>query len=177
MTPAIMCRIHAFRNALELAASTRSHECFAMGRWLIEMNNFPHGCCSLASNFLAQYLHDSDPELKPIVVYMETTPEFREKYHSTIISHSIVKLGNCYIDLTLNQFEEHRGRVMIDERHGTLHTLLNTILAGGGKVEESGIRLDTKNSRGKELYEWLRVAADGLLLQGGEENTTRKKMK
>lgn len=46
-------RIHAFRNALVMAADTCSHECFLMGRWR-ELNSFPHGCCDLASNFLAQ---------------------------------------------------------------------------------------------------------------------------
>lgn len=32
MTPEIRRRIHAFRNALVLAADTRSNECFRMGR-------------------------------------------------------------------------------------------------------------------------------------------------
>ncbi|MHA1163737.1 hypothetical protein [Enterobacter ludwigii] len=44
MTSDIKRRIHAFRNALVLAADTRSHECFHMGRWK-ELNEFPHGCC------------------------------------------------------------------------------------------------------------------------------------
>lgn len=33
MTSEIRRRIHAFRNALVLAADTRSHACFHMGRW------------------------------------------------------------------------------------------------------------------------------------------------
>ncbi|EIA1553226.1 hypothetical protein K6801_004429, partial [Salmonella enterica subsp. diarizonae] len=47
--------IHAFRNALVMAADTHSHACFDMPRW-DELNTFPHGSCDLASNFLAKYL-------------------------------------------------------------------------------------------------------------------------
>lgn len=37
------------------------------------MNEFPHGCCDLSSNFLAQYLKDSYPALTPVIDHMETT--------------------------------------------------------------------------------------------------------
>jgi hypothetical protein len=70
MNNEIRRRIHAFRIALVLAADTRSHECFHMGRWGKEMHSFPHGSCDLASNFLAQYLQDSDPSLQPVIVHM-----------------------------------------------------------------------------------------------------------
>lgn len=53
--------IHALRNALVMAADTRSHECFFMPRWS-ELNAFPHGCCDLASNFLAKYLSEHGRE-------------------------------------------------------------------------------------------------------------------
>ncbi|HHR9682972.1 TPA: hypothetical protein ACTAOO_004160 [Salmonella enterica subsp. enterica] len=32
-----------------------------------------------ASNFLAQYLQDSVPSLKPVVIHLQTTAEFRER--------------------------------------------------------------------------------------------------
>ena len=163
MTPEIRSRIHAFRNALVLAADTRSHECFQMGRWRKEMNHFPYGCCDLASNFLAQYLQDSDPLLKPVIVHMMTTPEFREKNNSTIQSHVIVELNGWFIDLTLNQFEEYRERVVIDDRTGTLATLRRRILACDGTITERGIQLDSASEDGTELYAWLRATADTLL--------------
>lgn len=163
MTPEIRRRIHAFRNALVLAADTRSHECFRMGRWRTEMNHFPYGCCDLASNFLAHYLQDSDPLLKPVIVHMMTTPEFQEEYSSTIQSHVIVELNGWFIDLTLNQFEEYRERVVIDDRTGKLATLLRRIQACGGTITERGIQLDSVGEDGTELYAWLRATADSLL--------------
>jgi hypothetical protein len=163
MTPEIKQRIHAFRNALMLAADTRSHECFSMGRWQTEMNQFPHGCCDLASNFLAQYLKDSDPTLEPVIVHMQTTPEFREEHHSTIQSHVIVELNGWYIDLTLNQFEEYRNRVVISNRTGTLGTLCRHIPKYGGEIRKRSIQLNTATENGSELYTWLRTTADSLM--------------
>ncbi|AVX40600.1 MULTISPECIES: hypothetical protein [Yersinia] len=177
MTPEIKRRIHAFRNALVLAADTRSNECFAMGRWLMEMNHFPYGCCDLASNFLAQYLQDCDPSLQPVIVHMMATEDFREERHSTIHSHVIVRLDDWYIDLTLNQFEEYRNRVMIDKSSGTLGTLLKHIRSHDGTVTERGIQLDTRTERGRELYAWLRVTADNLLDQIEGETRTGEKIK
>ncbi|POU03926.1 hypothetical protein C3369_00740 [Escherichia sp. ESNIH1] len=163
MTPIIRRRIHAFRNALVLAADTRSNECFHMPRWRTEMNSFPYGCCDLASNFLAQYLRDSDPDLEPVIVHMQTTEDFRKKFKSTIYSHVIVKLSSWYIDLTLNQFEEYRGRVEIGERTGTLGSLLIKIQSHEGTVTERDIKLHTRNEDGYNLYKWLRDTADSLL--------------
>lgn len=163
MTPEIRRRIHAFRNALVLAADTRSHECFHMGRWQMEMNHFPHGCCDLASNFLAQYLRDSDPALQPEIVHMVAEETFRTQHNSSIHSHVIVALDDWYIDLTLNQFAEHRDRVVIDTRTGTLGTLLRRIRACGGTVNSRDIRLNTYNEDGSRLYAWLRATADRLL--------------
>lgn len=48
--PEIRRRVHDFSNAVVLAADTRSHECFQMGRWRIERNHFPYGCRDLASD-------------------------------------------------------------------------------------------------------------------------------
>jgi hypothetical protein len=156
-------RIHAFRNALVLAADTCSHECFAMGRWRSELNAFPHGCCDLASNFLAQYLQDSDPALRPVVLHMQTTPEFRCAEKSTIKTHVIVEVAGWFVDLTLNQFAEYKERVVIDNRTGVLGTLRRKIPFYGGSLEERDIQLDSVTEEGSELYAWLRATADSLL--------------
>ena len=141
MTPEIRRRIHAFRNALVLAADTRSNECFRMDRWK-ELNAFPHGCCDLASNFLAQYLQDGDPSLKPVIIHMETTEDFREENLSTVKSHVIVEVTGWFVDLTLNQFAEYQDRVVIDDRTGTVGSLLKDIQASGGTVTKRCIQLD-----------------------------------
>lgn len=162
MTPDIKRRIHAFRNALVLAADTRSHECFEMGRWK-ELNEFPHGCGDLASHFLAQYLQDSDPTLKPVIVSLTTTPAFRRNEQSTIEAHTFVELHGWFIDLTLSQFPEYEHRVVIDDRTGLLSRLRARILASEGEETECGIQLDTYENGG-ELYAWLRATADRLLV-------------
>lgn len=162
MTPDIRRRIHAFRNALVLAADTRSNECYRLGRWK-ELNSFPHGCCDLASNFLAQYLQDRDSSLQPVIVHMLTNPEFCEEHNSTIQSHVIVRLDDWYIDLTLNQFAEYRRRVVIENRTGTLGSLLRHIRNCGGTVKERDIELHNPNEDGGRLYIWLRDTADSLL--------------
>lgn len=163
MTPEIRRRIHAFRNALVLAADTRSNECFRMDRWK-ELNAFPHGCCDLASNFLAQYLQDGDPSLKPVIIHMETTTDFREEYRSTVKSHVIVEVTGWFVDLTLNQFAEYQDRVVIDDRTSTVGSLLRDIQASGGTVTKRCIQLDAgPDEDGHELYVWLRETADNLL--------------
>ncbi|EEJ1195873.1 hypothetical protein [Citrobacter meridianamericanus] len=162
MTPEIRRRIHAFRNALVLAADTRSNECFRMGRWQ-ELNTFPHGCCDLASNFLAQYLLDSDPLLKPVIIHLQTTAEFRDEFKSSIESHVITKVHGCFVDLTLNPFDEYKARVVIDDRTGILGTLRREILGYDGKEKVLSIQLDTTTEDGSELYDWLRTTADSLL--------------
>lgn len=163
MTPEIRRRIHAFRNALALAADTRSNECFRMGRWQ-ELNAFPHGSCDLASNFLAQYLHDGDPSLKPVIIHMETTEDFRKEYRSTIKSHVIVEVTGWFVDLTLNQFAEYQDRVVIDDRTGTVGALLRDIQASGGTVTKRSIQLDAgPDEDGHELYDWLSATADSLM--------------
>ncbi|OAD98052.1 hypothetical protein [Pantoea sp. OXWO6B1] len=172
MTPEIRRSIHAFRNALVLAADTRSHECFRMPRWWQEMNNFPHGCCYLSSNFLAQYLKDSYPTLMPVIVHMQTTADFRKKHKSSIKSHVITKLDKWYIDLTLNQFAEYRSRVVIDDNTGTLGTLLRNIRDCDGDIEERDIQLNTFSENGQKLYAWLCSTANKLLKDVEAENTS-----
>lgn len=163
MTDEIKRRIHAFRNALVLAADTRSHECFHMPRWKTELNCFPGGCCDLASNFLAYYLQDSDPTLQPVIIHMQATQSYRKAKQSTVYSHVIVELGEWYIDLTLNQFDEYGSRVIIEYKYGTLHTLVHEIKQYEGTVTRRGINIDSANEEGEELYCWLRHTADRLL--------------
>ncbi|MEA9392650.1 hypothetical protein SJI19_19275 [Acerihabitans sp. TG2] len=162
MTLVIQRRIHAFRNALVMAADTHSHECFHMPRWRVELNGFPRGCCALTSHFLAQYLKEGDPTLEPQIISMCTTLEFREAKSSTIESHVIVKLDTWYIDLTLNQFAEYSDRVYIDEK-GVHATLLCNIKKYKGTVGKREITLKAGHLDGSELYGWLRDKADGLL--------------
>lgn len=172
MTPEIRRSIHAFRNALVLAADTRSHECFRMPRWESDMNNFPHGCCDLSSNFLAQYLKDSYPTLAPVIVRMETTANFREKHKSSIESHVITKLDKWYIDLTLNQFDEYRARVVIEGNTGTLGTLLRNIRNCGGNIKEGDIQQNAFSEDGQELYAWLCSTANKMLKDMEAANTS-----
>ncbi|MFN1142959.1 hypothetical protein [Serratia quinivorans] len=167
MTDEIKRRIHAFRNALVLAADTRSHECFHMPRWNMELNSFPGGCCDLASNFLAQYLRDSDPTLQPDIIHMQATQSFRDEEKSTVFSHVIVALGEEYIDLTLNQFTEYGRRVIIEDKFGTLHTLLSKIKQHEGTVTWRDINIDSADEEGEALYGWLRHTADRLLTGSG----------
>lgn len=162
MTPEIKRRIHAFRNALVLAADTRSHECFRMDRWQ-ELNAFPHGSADLASHFLAQYLQDGDPDLRPVIVSLTTTPAFRQKEQSAIEAHTFVELYGWFIDLTLNQYPEYHCRIVFDNRTGLLGTLRRRILGYDGEETGSGIQLDTPTENGAELYAWLRATADSLL--------------
>ncbi|EPT9141783.1 hypothetical protein ACVTKY_005878 [Klebsiella michiganensis] len=134
-----------------------------MDRWK-ELNAFPHGCCDLASNFLAQYLQDGDPSLKPVIIHMETTEDFREENLSTVKSHVIVEVTGWFVDLTLNQFAEYQDRVVIDDRTGTVGSLLKDIQASGGTVTKCCIQLDAgPDEDGHELYVWLRDTADNLL--------------
>ncbi|HGU7952179.1 TPA: hypothetical protein ACNBHV_004812 [Escherichia coli] len=128
------------------------------------MNAFPHGCCDLASNFLVQYLQDGDPSLKPVIIHMETTEDFRKEYRSTIKSHVIVEVTGPFVDLTLNQFAEYQDQVVIDDRTGTVGALLKDIRASGGTVTERSIQLDAGlDEDGHELFDWLSATADSLM--------------
>ncbi|MFW5393268.1 hypothetical protein V1951_18465 [Yersinia sp. 2544 StPb PI] len=162
MTPNIKRRIHAFRNAMVLAADIRSYECFHLPRWREELNGFPGGSCELASNFLAQYLKDCDPMLQPQIILMCTTEDFREEKGSSIRSHVIVKLDTWYIDLTLNQFPEYSSRVCIEEK-GMLATLIRDIRKFDGTVKTKEITLQAGILDGSELYQWLKDTASELL--------------
>lgn len=133
----------------------RSHECFRIPRWRLEVNNFLHGCCDLSSNFLTQYLKDCYPKLMPEIVPMQTTDDYRREHKSSIQSHVITKLDNWYIDLTLNQFEEYRTRLLIEEDTGTLETFLINIRKRDDSVKDSDIKLSTFTENKQELYAWL----------------------
>lgn len=91
----------------------------------------------------------------PEIVPMQTTDDYRREHKSSIQSHVITKLDNWYIDLTLNQFEEYRTRVLIEEDTGTLETFLINIRKRDDSVKDSDIKLSTFTENGQELYAWL----------------------
>ncbi|EBA6646464.1 hypothetical protein ODS99_003712 [Salmonella enterica] len=67
------------------------------------------------------------------------------------------------MDLTLNQFDEYKARVVIDDRTGILGSLRREILGYDGEEKELSIQLDTTTEDGSELYDWLRTTSDNLL--------------
>ncbi|ENG5919956.1 TPA: hypothetical protein ACQVHG_000024 [Serratia marcescens] len=156
--------IHAFRNALELGANSRSHECFHMGRWNKELNSFPYGCCDLASNFLAKYLKECDKSLEPKIIVMDASQTFREQENSSICGHVMVQLDDFKIDITLNQFKEYSERVIISNHCGILSNLVRNIERYGGKVIERDIDIDSASEDGSDLYQWVKKTADQLLI-------------
>lgn len=83
---------------------------------------------------------------------MLASSEFRQEHFSTIHSHVIVALDDWYIDLTLNQFAEHRDRVVIGTRTGTLGSLLTKIKRHRGKVNTRTINIHTANEDGGRHY-------------------------
>ncbi|ECE5745842.1 hypothetical protein DK749_24975 [Salmonella enterica subsp. salamae] len=95
-----------------------------------------------------------------MIIHLQTTEEFRDEYQSSIESHIIVEVSGWFVDLNLNKFAEHRERVVIDDRTGTLRRRIH---GSGGTVTERGIRLDTDTEDGSELYLWLHTTADNLL--------------
>ncbi|AWJ05690.1 TPA: hypothetical protein PBQ56_004295 [Escherichia coli] len=149
--------IHAFRNALVMAADTHSFGCFSMPRWS-ELNSFPHGCCDLASNFLAQYLTDYGYE--PEIIWFECCEELN-KY---IKSHVVVRINDYYVDLTRNQFDDHNGRVLIEDKFGSIPRLIKQIKSmNSNNVEDRNININTFNSSGYELYSYIKKIANNLI--------------
>ena len=82
--------IHAFRNALVMAADTHSYACFFMPRWSGELNGSSLGCCETASNFLAKYLIEHGYRARIIIF---------------ICSTEIIKIINSPVVFTLNDHD------------------------------------------------------------------------
>ncbi|RPH29636.1 hypothetical protein EHN07_05360 [Buttiauxella warmboldiae] len=153
-------RIRAFRRALELGAGERAEECRHFHRWKMELRNFPHGSCDLASNTLAQYLTDTEGG-HPCIIFMEGNAGFQEAENSTVHGHVIVLLDGEYTDLTLDQFEEYPDYIPSEpvESGGPLGKLLRNIMKHEDHVQTRQVDLDG----GEELYAWLRDTANEVL--------------
>lgn len=98
----------------------------------MELNDFPHGCRDLVSNFLAQHMNDSNHALKAVVLLIKTNRDFRDNENSTIDAHVILELDGWYIVLTLKQFAQYQHRVVIQKKSEKLGSLLRKIVEYGG---------------------------------------------
>lgn len=151
--------IHAFRNALVMAADTHSNECFFLPRWR-ELNSFPYGCCDLASNFLARYL--SEHGYPAWIIRFSCSAEINE----FINSHVVVKYDDYYIDLTRNQFADYNSRVLIEDKYGSMATLLREVKKDQSNTfEEQDFNIDNAIERGEKLYCYIKKLADGLMMK------------
>lgn len=152
--------IHAFRNALVMAADTKSHECFQFHRWS-ELNSFPNGCCDLASNFLAKYLNDKGHTAEIIFV----NNGLDDKEFSDMQGHVFVRLNSWHIDLTLCQFDNFNCRIRIEDcRTGTLRGLIRRNRAEDTtRTAVREVNLDDACGSGLNLYRYVCNLADGLL--------------
>lgn len=153
-------RIKAFRRALELGAGERADGCRHFPRWKMELRNFPHGSCDLASNTLAQYLTDTEG-CHPCIIFMEGNAGFHEAENSTVHGHVIVLLDGEYTDLTLDQFDEYPDYIPYEpvESGGQIGKLLRNIMKHENPVKTRQVDLDG----GEELYAWLRDTVDEVL--------------
>lgn len=152
--------IHAFRNALVMAADTHSYACFFMPRWGIELNSFPSGCCDLASNFLAKYLTEHGYPAR--IIRFSCSSEINEY----IKSHVVVKYNDYYIDLTRNQFDDYNGRVLIEDKYGSIATLLRNVKNDPFLTfEEREFCIDNATNRGEQLYCYVKQLADELVMK------------
>ncbi|MBW7681302.1 hypothetical protein N4Q63_18950 [Leclercia adecarboxylata] len=153
-------RIKAFRRALELSAGERADECRNFSRWEMELKNFPHGSCDLASNTLAKYLTDTEGG-HPCIIFMEGNAGFHEAENSTVHGHVIVLLDGEYIDLTLDQFPEYPEYILAEavESGGQLGKLLRNIMKHEDPVKTRRVDLNG----GEQLYAWLRNTANEVL--------------
>lgn len=149
--------VHAFRNALVIAADTRSYQCFHMHRWS-ELNNFPYGCCDLASNFLGKYLEENG--YAPEIIFVNCPDEVSQ----FIGAHVYVRLGNYYIDITRNQFNDFNGRVLIENEYGTLAGLMKKIKRiDPSDVIERKVDISAARMPAYELYNFIKNIADVLM--------------
>lgn len=150
--------IHAFRNALVMASDTHSHACFFMPRWHKELNGFPSGSCDLASNFLAKYL--TEHGYPAWIIRFSCSPEIN-KYIKT---HVVVKYDDYYIDLTRNQFADYNSRVLIEDKYGSIATLLRDVKKEEFLTfKEEDFCIDNATDSGEQLYCYVKQLADGLV--------------
>ncbi|EFA8253131.1 hypothetical protein C1052_004863 [Escherichia coli O157] len=151
--------IHAFRNALVMAADTHSHACFDMPRW-DELNTFPHGSCDLASNFLAKYLGEHGYESTVICLNIDNDPEINEHIHG----HVFLQIGEHYVDITRNQFEDSNARIVIEKNNDSLAKLIKAAKnKGTSYYEERNINLANFVESGADLYYYVKKLANKLI--------------
>lgn len=152
--------IHAFRNALVMVADTQSHECFQFHRWS-ELNSFPHGCCDLASNFLATFLNEKGYSAE--IIWLKNGLD--EQEFSDMQSHVFVRLNGWHIDLTLCQFKNFNCRIRIEDCNtGTLGGLIRrNIKEDAQRMKIRDVNLDDGLGSGQNLYRYVSSLADDLL--------------
>lgn len=165
MKTEIRNHVEAFRKALELAANTRKDECREMDRWFNELENFPQGCCDLASNFLAKYLSELEWDLSPYIICLSWNENEIKK------GHVIVALDGDYIDITLDQFDECKQNlkdnpVVIEqiESEGELSKFIKKIQKEEStKITTRNINIDTETKNGHDLYQWIHTTANNFV--------------
>lgn len=159
-----VAKIKAFREALEIAAKTKP-DVLQQSQWHTELEFFPKGCCSLASNFLGRYLADAELGLHPFILQIDADEKYRSATNSTIKAHAIISLDGDYIDITLDQFHEHDDCISIEpiECGGKLSQLLKNVLIYGGTISTRAINIELRYADGEKLYSWLRETANSKL--------------
>lgn len=124
----------------------------------MELNSFPHGCCVLASNFLARYL--TEYGYPAWIIRFSCSSEINQ----FIKAHVVVKYDEYYIDLTRNQFADYNNRVLIEDKYGSMATLLREVKKDAFLTfEEDGFCIDNATGRGEQLYCYVKQLADGLV--------------
>lgn len=158
MTPETEARVKAFRQALEQAAG--EPELLA---WRDYLKAFPHGCCELASQTLAEYLMEDGSNLHPFIIGMawDDGPDSH--------GHVIVALDGEYIDLTLDQFDGYNDRIVAEpiESGGQIAAFMQTVRSLGATFSTRELTFDGIPDKNRELYDWLKNTADRLLAASG----------
>jgi len=155
-------RVKAFRCALELAANERSGEPVP-SVWRDWLEDFPRGCCELASQTLVRYLRDHDDKLFPYVIAMGW------RVNAQDYGHVIVALDGEYIDLTLDQFDGYDDWIVAEpiEAGGQIAAFMQKVRNQGGTLTTRELTFDGIPDQSRKLYAWLKEVADGLLAASG----------
>ncbi|MGL4200816.1 MAG: hypothetical protein ACRCTT_05125 [Enterobacter roggenkampii] len=155
--------VKAFRQALELATGERSGEPVPH-LWRNDLKAFPRGCCELASQTLVRYLMEHDDKLFPYVIATNWVENTVER------GHVFVALDGDYIDLTLDQFPEHKEWIVAEpvESGGQMGALLQKVRNLEGSITTRKVTLDVIPGDGHRLYGWLKATADSLLAAAGQ---------
>lgn len=156
-------RVEAFRRALELAAYERSAEPVP-SVWRNFLRAFPHGCCELASQTLAEYLTEDGSNLHPYIIAMAWIENAGYR------GHVIVALDGEYIDLTLDQFDGYDDRIVVEpvESGGQIAEFIQKVRAHGGTLSTRERTFDGIPDQAWKLYAWLKEVADDLLAASGQ---------